>query len=289
MIVGSNPSPTKTVSTFEDALSFFKKMAMDYPGRELLYRGHADTAWNVVPSIFRQTPDISEYESDIIRELVSYFPHEFSSDRSMFDRLVRMQHYGLPTRLLDVSTNPLVALYFAVDPDGDDSKNGAVIISVGSKDRHKFYDSDTVSCMANLANLSGEERLVLAKTTASTIGKFNELKPAERLIQFIKDEKPYFLPRIRKVDLFRPISVTPKRSNARLSAQSGKFLIYGLADKNGPKYDKNNTMIKLGILAASKAVIRDRLEQLSMDGSTLFPEIDKAAKRIGQRYKRLAL
>ncbi|MBW4236742.1 FRG domain-containing protein [Enterobacter roggenkampii] len=41
-----------------------------------------------------------------VRDIVSLHPNEFSSDKTMFDRLVRMQHFGLPTRLLDVTSNP---------------------------------------------------------------------------------------------------------------------------------------------------------------------------------------
>lgn len=49
-------------------------------------------------------------------DVVAYLPHSFSECKSALDYLVQMQHYELPTRLLDVSTNPLVALYFACRP-----------------------------------------------------------------------------------------------------------------------------------------------------------------------------
>ncbi len=284
MITGRNPKAVAKASSFEEALDLLKQASLDYEDRRLLYRGHGDESWKIIPSLFRQKPDIAGYESEIIRDLISLFPSEFLDDRSMFDRLVRMQHYGLPTRLLDVTKNPLVAMYFAVDPEEDDDKDGAIIMFAGDPKRHRFYDSDTVSSIANLANLKQDERDMLANTKASTLSDFNTLVPAERLHQFIKDEKPYFLPKIRKVDLFRPVSVTPKRSNHRIAAQSGQFVIFGLESKNGPKFKKTSTMVKIAIEASAKPKIRERLDQLGIDGSTLFPEIDRAAKRLTQRY-----
>lgn len=289
MITGQNPSSSFTADSIEDALKFFQQTVERHPDESLLYRGHADESWKVIPSIFRQVPDVSKYEADIVRELVSLFPNDFVNDQSMFDRLVRMQHYGLFTRLLDVTKNPLVALYFAVDPDEASDKDGGVIIFVGKPERHKFYDSDVVSCMANLANLKEEERSVLESTKARTISDFNALQPTDRLVQFIKGEKPYFSPRIQRVDLFRPVSVTPKRSNQRMHAQSGQFILYGLDPDHGPNYEKTNTMIKMTISKNAKFQIRNRLDQLGIDGSTMFPEIDKAAKRICQRYKDMAV
>nr|WP_315122106.1 FRG domain-containing protein [uncultured Porphyromonas sp.] len=81
-------------------------------GAEIFYRGHADASWSLTPSIFR-TPKGVEKEHLLFRDMVARMPQSFSGCKSALDYLVQMQHYELPTRLLDVSTNPLVALYFA--------------------------------------------------------------------------------------------------------------------------------------------------------------------------------
>ena len=92
--------------------------------------------------------------------MISVHPSEFASDETMFDKLVRMQHFGLPTRLLDVSHNALVALYFATDPGPHHSKpsNGIVTAFGIPEEFEKYFDSDSVSCIANLANMTAGEK-----------------------------------------------------------------------------------------------------------------------------------
>lgn len=272
------------VTNFEDALRAFDKLARK-PWVNLTYRGHADSSWGVTPSLFRQDPDVSEYESEMIRELISLFPQDFVHDTAMFDRLVRMQHYGLPTRLIDVTRNPLVALFFAVWEKAYEHKDGCVLVFSAPDERCKFFDSDVVSCMANLANLKQDEREILETTTASTITELRDLQPTNRLVQFIKAEKPYFEPRIKKIDLFRPVVVTAKRANQRMSAQSGSFILYGLDAKKSPTYKKSISTDKIVIPSTVKSDIRRRLESIGIEASLLFPEIDKATGRILDVYK----
>lgn len=216
--------------------------------------------------------------------MISAFPHHFSNDLSMFDKLVRMQHFGLPTRLVDVTTNPLVALYFSCDPEQDGAQDGSLIIFKEDASRHKFFDSDVVSCMANLANLTHEEKVSIASSHATTIKDLSRLHSVNRLVQFIRSEKPYFVDRIKKIDLFRPVSVTPKMSNARLNAQFGEFILFGLDSENGPKYDKSILGRKINISSKAKVSILETLETLGIHGASMFPEIDKAAKQICLKY-----
>lgn len=281
----TRPIPTKgTVDTFEDALVAIETVAKENPDRRLLFRGQADSDWRLCPGLFRQKPDIAQYEHEMVRELISAFPGHFSDDLSMFDKLVRMQHFGLPTRLLDVTKNPLVALYFACDPDYDDTKDGSLVFIAGDRDRHKFFDSDVVSCMANLANLKLDEKNSIEDTPLSTVNELKTLNAIDRLAQFIRVEKPYFKDRIRKIDLFRPVTVTPKMANARLNAQVGEFVLYGLDAHKGPGFHRSSRVTKFDILATSKSKIRSKLENLGITGAFLFPEIDKAAMQIKNKY-----
>lgn len=260
------------------------------------FRGQRDSSWSNVAGIFRpDLKDLLKNEKRAVRDLISVHPHEFASDESMFDKLVRMQHFGLPTRLLDVSLNALVALYFATDPgpDGGKSNDGMVTAFAIPPEREKYYDSDSVSCLANLANMTSEEKDEIYRlreslkgdiSNAGNIKKFNKNGVVERLHQFIRSEKPYFLPIIDPIDLFKPYYVHPKMSNSRILAQTGAFILYGI---NPPKkmYFPNPVEETPFIVPESeKSRIRQSLEKLGINESTLFPEIDKAATRIKNRY-----
>jgi hypothetical protein len=248
--------------------------------------------------IFR--PDLEELltnEKRAVRDLISVHPGEFASDETMFDKLVRMQHFGLPTRLLDVSLNALVALYFATDPgpNGGKPSDGMVIAFAIPPEREKYFDSDSVSCLANLANMTAEEKSEIYRlrqslkgdiSSAGNINRFNDSDVIKRLHQFIRSEKSYFQPIINPIDLFKPYYVHPKMSNRRILAQSGAFILYGI---NPPKkmYFPNPIEETSFIVPQSvKIHIRQALENIGIGESTLFPEIDKAAARIKNHYKK---
>lgn len=73
----------------------------------------------IIPSLFR-SPNNFLKETAIFEDAVRHNSLEFEHQQTTFDKIALMQHYGIPTRLLDWSLNPLVALYFAVRKNPDD-------------------------------------------------------------------------------------------------------------------------------------------------------------------------
>lgn len=124
------------------------------------FRGHANSQWELKPSLLRNKGFI-ENEHLMYRTIVAKHTSEFSTCTSALDYLVKMQHYGLPTRLLDLTTNPLVALYFACEElqayDKVKGKDGEVIVLKTPTVAMKHYDSDTISILANLAKCKEKE------------------------------------------------------------------------------------------------------------------------------------
>jgi hypothetical protein len=290
-------APTAAAKTITDLNDFINQVSVyaKTSGNLKCYRGQKNVSWSNVPGLFR--PDLNRLEQNekrAVRDLISVHPNEFASDETMFDKLVRMQHFGLPTRLMDVSLNPLVALYFATDPGpkGEESDGQVTAFSI-PEGREKYFDSDAVSCLANLSNLTSSEKNEIIKirkartyrgSTLTGIKDINKEEVYERLHQFIRVEKPYFLPIIKPIDLFKPYYVHPKMSNRRILSQAGAFIIYGLQPPNPISYVHKIEETKFTVPQSLKVALRAALQLLGINESTLFPELDRAAKRIANSY-----
>jgi len=272
-----------SVTNFIDLIKGIKRT----PGGVLVFRGQQNGRWNPHPGILRPPGKLLARERDAVRDLLAVHPQEFAADATMFDRLVRMQHYGLPTRLLDVTGNPLVALYFATARAQERNVlvEGKVFAYEVPASRQKYFDSDAVSCVANLSNLGADEKeQIRSSILGMATDKFNNLPAVDRLIQFVRAEKPHFRPRLDREDLFKPYYVKPKMSNRRIVAQNGSFIIYGIdRDKMLTGKDPIKTNI-ISIPADLKLSIRNDLDSIGINESTLFPEIDRAASYIARNY-----
>ena len=116
----TSPLPASEEIRISSVSEFIEKIVQrdKEVGTETFYRGHANKDWELLPSIFR-TPNGVEKERLLFYDMVAHEPQSFSECKPTLDYLVQMQHYGLPTRLLDMTMNPLVALYFACQSVGD--------------------------------------------------------------------------------------------------------------------------------------------------------------------------
>lgn len=251
-------------------------------GSEVFYRGHSNkNKYKLEPYLFRKDDDGNylyiENEHILYRELIVSNSADFQSDEYTLDRLVRMQHYSLPTRLLDITSNPLIALYFSCKSAPD--KDGEVIVFSLDRSEVKYFDSDVASCISNLARLPKAEKNNISFEDEN----FNEQISVKRLIHFIREEKPYFEPKIIPNDLRKIICVKGKQSNDRISSQSGAFLLYGLdavMDEEGTP--EINVM---RITVSNKSSILKELDLLNINESTVFPYIENSAKYVAGKYK----
>lgn len=118
----------------ESVASLIEHVAQWYIGNDrVLFRGQRDARWALTPRLgrlnlrLRYLASLQEAERRMLEDFERLsVPHIGSRALSDWDRLALAQHHGLPTRLLDWSSNPLVALWFAVELPAKDAEHAAV-------------------------------------------------------------------------------------------------------------------------------------------------------------------
>ena len=297
-------SPVKSVSDLIRTCSILRSNYLQ--NRKFFFRGESQNNWELRPTLMRREGGDFPFrsnEGEILLQLISQRPEDFDTANSALSHWVLAQHHGLPTRLLDVTRNPLVALSGACGELGDDAESldcdGRLHIFLVPTQMIKPFNSDTVSVVTNLAKLSRSEKDYLL---GLTIEDYFALPPdyqkhfdgdsiMRRLYQLIKQEKPYFSERIDPRDFYRVFIVEPLQSFERIRAQSGAFLLSGFHERferdeilkwnpDIPIYDH----IILDVPHESKLDIVKELQLLNVNRESLFPELDEAAKAINRRY-----
>src|SRR5947209_4593350 len=99
------------------------QLLRDWKGRPSIFRGMGRAEYTLTPTMGRcpladRLPDRAQAERRLFRRFKERTPPFLTfTPRDDWEWLAVAQHHGLPTRLLDWTSNPLVALYFAMERD----------------------------------------------------------------------------------------------------------------------------------------------------------------------------
>lgn len=256
------------------------------PGKQLFFRGHANPNYILLPSVMR-SKSWETNEGIMYNEIIINCPENFEKCHTHLEKLVTMQHYGLPTRLLDITRNPLVALYFACE-DQFDSYGEIVLISADTQSI-KYPQSDTVSILASLPLFSIDKQKEFynwANDSSINDKVFNER--VSRLLHEIRLEKPAFRPEINKRDLLNSYIVYALKNNNRIVKQDGAFILCGLLGQldylNKFRYREDGKTVIL--LIDKKKEILKQLDNFSINHATLFPEIECVSEYIKDKFNK---
>lgn len=208
----------ENVTDFLDKLKEIQKNK--HVNTELFFRGHADQAYEAEPTIFRKNGNgernLLKNEKHLFNDMIRQCPEDFKDCQYTFEYLVKMQHYGLPTRLLDITSNALVALYFACCSLKCD-KDGQVLVYSVHKMAIKNYNSDTVSVLSNIAQLDSNFELftrekqkdfkqltILYEKLRQIMFEISGRYDREKLAQFVSivQDPNKFVPMVKDSQLF---------------------------------------------------------------------------------------
>ena len=262
----------------------------------LYFRGEPDNYGNSAgqPRIARGKWLEGDNESDLFRECERRLSREFATCKSTFEKLVLMQHYGIPTRILDVSLDSLQALFFAlyIDPKSKKDDNGDAFVLVYEVPRKSIcnWHSDKVSVISNVAVYAHDNLDI--RGISSNVETFNTNNSIHHLLHEIRAEKPYFRDEIIKEHLESIYCVHPLLDNPRIKAQQGALLIFGIdGDKNhlatlesnkGPKIH----LAKIRIPQYAKAHIREELNLLGKTVDVVYPDWNGVSDYFARFYGR---
>lgn len=221
---------------FESDPAFQGKRTLWYRGESVLRKRNA-----LLPSLARpSSAGKNEWEIYLrFRQAgAAFLPHKSLDE---WDWMLYMRHYGAPTRLLDWSESPLVALYFAVQNPKRDRKEGAVWILDPLR----------------LNKRSGHEERLYCASIDPELDAYTPTK--------VKGSP--------EAAAYQPVALIAPRSFPRLVAQQGVFTVTHRKAVAIDSIAEPDLLARIRVPAHSKAEMRRVLSMLGIDRLSLYPEL----------------
>ena len=283
-----------SVQKFLDVLELFQyQFQQTLRNDSFIFRGVSNESWELLPSIYRsctQKSDIHdathtgriynynelEILGHFIKEASGFLKHISRDDK--FTWLQYAQHFGVPTRLLDFTTNPLIALFFCCKSESEE--NGAVWII--NSFTYANWTHEDFFCSFYGADAT---RNAIIDSIIKTMDSYSD-ESSER------------------IEKNKPIMFVPAYIDQRMSAQSSRFLLWGSNPNPLEQISIENNHMKLSPPGMKLSMIKDKrflaklvippsckheimkqLDILSINDKTVFPGLDGLGRYINNYYK----
>lgn len=234
-------------STIGQLTGAFVKISRDLGGSLPWWRGHADIAWQLIPSLYHQGHKDFEYNlCGRFRSMAAVRQPNCPGKNDDLDWLFLMQHHHLPTRLLDWSLSPLIALFFALEKSPTDDVDAAVWAMMPTRLNLQQLDKEIILTPEN------SDLLALSRE-AFEIAENSDL---------------------------RTLAVSMNHSDMRHMLQQAMVTIHGSSTPIDELPNAESFLAKIRIPVASKASLRQILGLYGFSRAYLFPDLDNLSQEL---------
>lgn len=215
------------------------------------YRGQGNADWSLAPSLLRTTNGLSSEMTLFKRFKQNAVQFAAPDVKTEWEWLFLMQHYGVPTRLLDWTESPLIGLYFAVS---DTSTEDAI---------------SALWCIGPTA----------LNRMAGVEPNFEPDLPCFDVDNVLDTYAPSSLSK-EVMTRLQPIAAIASRNSPRLFAQRGVFTINHRDPTPIDGLGDGGHVWRYTVEPSAKAAIREELKLLRIDKLSLFPELSNVAGNV---------